>query len=114
MGAQDAQVMRDEVLSTLGDPGQVTYAQLPTLAQSSRQHESGGIRERSGSLGSFRSNVCVEPRPTYRVRTRKVETKEITALLVHELILTPVDTLLEEAEGRRTSTLGLWCRTVLG
>ena len=87
MGTQDAQVMRDEVLGTLGDPSQVAHAELAALAQSGRQHEPGGIRKRPGSPSGPRSNLDAESRSTYCLRTRKVQTEQITALVVHVFIL---------------------------
>src|SRR3712207_8054662 len=46
-------------------------------------------------LGSLRCNLGVEDLPPYRLRARSVEIDQITALVVHVIILTPVDTLAQ-------------------
>src|SRR5438034_2833252 len=84
-------MVRDEVLRAPADPGQVTHAQLATVAQRDGETEASWVGERSSAGGGSLRGTRRQAPPTQSLRLRKVEAEDITAFFGHANNLTVVD-----------------------
>lgn len=96
MRSEHPQVMRDQVLGALGDPGQIAHAKLLTLAQRRRQRQTRRVRDRPCPLGGNPSSLPIKPPAANLLSPRKVYTQKVAVIVSHKLILTYIDMLLRQ------------------
>jgi hypothetical protein len=90
--AERAQMVRDQVLRTFGDPCQVADAELIGPCQRCYQSQAGRIAEGTSPLGRGASGRRLEPRAPDRLCLLEIEAEEIATVIDgHENILTLVD-----------------------
>jgi hypothetical protein len=86
-------VVRDKILGTPGDLGQIADTQLPALAQRRRQHQPRRIRECPRPLGRLPGDLPAQQPLADLLGPRSVYSQQITSIVVHSIILMYVDTL---------------------
>ena len=81
--AQRSQVVGDEVLGALADPGEVADAELTTFAQCERDRQPGWVAERAEALRELTRLPLGRSRGPDRLRLRQVEAEQLTTIIRH-------------------------------
>ena len=84
LGAECAQVMRDKILGTLRDPGEVTDAELLRLCERGGEHEPRGIGERPRLASSPLRLIDGQPVDPQGLGDLEVEAEKVTAIGCHD------------------------------
>ena len=101
MRPQRARVVRDEVLSTLDDPGKVTDAQLVRVEQCRSKRQPGRIGKRVRLPCRRLRHGRVETPDPQSLGRREVETQKIAAIVGHDHILTFIGVMTWRTLGER-------------
>jgi hypothetical protein len=81
------------ILGALDDPSEVAYAELVARAERDRNRQPGRISKRVETASERSCFPLGQSRRTKRLRIQQVEAEEIAAIVTHEDVLTPVESL---------------------
>ena len=99
--SQRAQMMRNQVLRTFHDPGEIADAELAAVAECQRDRQSSRVGERTESLRQRAGLDFPETLLPKLFRMGEVDAEQFTAIIIHEIILTHVDALVPTRRGAR-------------
>jgi hypothetical protein len=85
--------MGDKILRALHDPSEIAHAQLLPIPQRARDRQTRRITERLSSGGNTLGRIKIYPRSPKLLSAWEIQTEQITTIIRHTNILTPIEAL---------------------